>query len=161
MEEMTSFEKLEKAISEKDYISAKSYVVTSMRFDPRFESGISDRMLALLQEQAPEIFEEEKMLNYEDKLTDLSKWDERYYMQILVWFERNFAQSRIAHIKDVGKKVYPPKSSKTKESTHKTQKPHPTQAPKSKKTSPQNILMIAGAVVAVAAAVLLIIKVLK
>lgn len=161
MEELTSLQKLEKAISEKDYISAKSYVVTAMRFDPRFENGTSDRMLSVLEERASDIFEDEKKLSYEERVLDSSKWDERYYMQVLVWFERNFAKTRLTHIKDVGRKVYPAKPTAPKAVPTRSQEPRPTQAPKSKKLLSQNLLLIVGAVAAVVAAVLLIIKLFK
>ena len=161
MEEMTSLQKLEKAISEKDYISAKSYVVTAMRFDPRFENGTSDRMLSVLEERASDIFEEEKKLSYEERVQDPSKWDERYYMQVLVWFERNFAKTRLSHIKDIGRKVYPAKATAPKTGPVKSQEHRPTQAPKSKNLLPQNLVLIVGAIAAVAAAVLLIIKLFK
>ena len=152
---------LKATIQEKDYISAKSCVVSEIRIDPRFEKGVTNSMLQILDEQAPDIFEEEATLSYETKTSDSTQWNERYFAQTLMWFERNFAKSRLVHIKEVGQKVYPAKTATPKVAPAQEQPKRPTQAPKSKKLRPQSIAIAAGAVVAVVAAVLLLIKLLK
>lgn len=167
MQELFSMEKLEKAIAEKDYISAKSYVTTAMRLDTRFESGTCQKMLALLDAHLPEIFEEEEILSGEERRSDPAQWDKGYYVQLIVCFKSNFAKSRLSHIREVGRKVYPapapnpqPKTQPNTQPSGGVRKAPPSKASQTKDNSTKTFLAIAGLLAAVIAVVLLLIKLL-
>ena len=103
----TSFDENDfwKAIQEKDYTSLKINTVSSMLNDPTFARGETDKVLEILDEKVPEIFEDEVKLDYEEH-PDRSAWDKRYFTKLTYWFQENFAKSRVGHIKEVGRAVH-------------------------------------------------------
>ena len=94
-----------KAIEEKDYLSLKVNTVSSMLDDPTFARGETKRVLKILNDKVPEIFETEIKLDYEERL-ERSAWDKRYFTKLTYWFQENFAKSRIPYIKEVGRAVH-------------------------------------------------------
>lgn len=94
-----------KAIEKKDYSCLKICAVCSMLQDPTFERGETERVLAILKEKVPEIFEEEVELDYEER-SERSAWNKRYFTGLVWYFQENFAESRIEYIKEVGKVVH-------------------------------------------------------
>ena len=72
----TSFDENDfwKAIQEKDYTSLKINTVSSMLNDPTFTRGETEKVLEILDDKVPEIFEEEITLDYEERL-ERSAWD--------------------------------------------------------------------------------------
>lgn len=97
-------ERFYKAIEEKDYLRLKTNTVSSMLQDPTFARGETDQVLKILHERVPEIFEQEVQLGREKRL-DKGQWDKEYFISLVTWFEYNFAESRIDHIREVGKVV--------------------------------------------------------
>jgi hypothetical protein len=96
---------LRQAIRDKDYLALKVSTVSTMLDDPTFERGETMKLIQILKEQVPEIFEEEVKLDYEERL-ERSAWDKRYFTKLTYWFQENFAISRIDYIKEVGKVVH-------------------------------------------------------
>ena len=94
-----------KAIEEKDYVSLKVNTVSSMLDDPTFARGETEKVLKILNDKVPEIFETEIKLDYEERL-ERSAWDKRYFTKLTYWFQENFAKSRIPYIKEVGRAVH-------------------------------------------------------
>lgn len=172
-----------KAIEEKDYMNLKVDTVSSMRADPTFARGETMKVLEILDDKVPEIFEDEIWLDYEERL-DRSEWDKRYFTKLTYWFQENFAKSRVAYIKEVGNVVHkdteqkynaslgkystqpakmPTTQAKQTTSSKPTsgaqQKPHvinPTQAPTEKELKFPVVGVIAAAAVLVLVVVLLV-----
>ncbi len=94
-----------KAVEEKDYVCLKVNTVSSMLDDPTFARGETMKVLEILDDKVPEIFEDEIRLDYEERL-DRSAWDKRYFTKLTYWFQENFAKSRVAYIKEVGSVVH-------------------------------------------------------
>lgn len=168
-----------KAIEEKDYVRLKVNTVSSMLNDPTFARGETMKVLEILKEKVPEIFEEEITLDYEERLKP-SEWDKRYFTKLTYWFQENFAESRVEYIKKVGRVVHedtarkydasfnnrpitqtvkqpatparPTTSSKSAGSTQ--QKVNPTQAPTAKKRKVPVVGVIAAAVLVLVAVLL-------
>ena len=93
------------AIRDKDYLALKVSTVSTMLDDPTFERGETKKVVQILKEQVPEIFEDEVTLDYEERL-DKSAWDKRYFTKLTYWFQENFALSRIDYIREVGSVVH-------------------------------------------------------
>lgn len=93
------------AIKDKDYLALKVSTVSTMLDDPTFERGETMKVIQILKEQVPEIFEDEIKLDYEERL-EKSAWDKRYFTKLTYWFQENFAISRINYIKEVGSVVH-------------------------------------------------------
>lgn len=93
------------AIIDKDYLALKVSTVSTMLDDPTFERGETMKVVQILKEQVPEIFEDEVKLDYEERL-EKSAWDKRYFTKLTYWFQENFAISRINYIKEVGNVVH-------------------------------------------------------
>lgn len=89
------------AIRDKDYLALKVSAVSTMLDDPTFERGETMKVVQILKEQVPEIFEDEVKLDYEEHL-EKSAWDKRYFTKLTYWFQENFAISRINYIREVG-----------------------------------------------------------
>lgn len=113
----TSFdeEKFKQAIKEKDYLCLKVNTISTILNDPTFERGETDQVLKILEERVPDIFEEELKLDYEERL-EPGEWDKRYFTKLTYWFQENFAKSRVAYIKKVGKVVHADTAKKYSES---------------------------------------------
>lgn len=146
-----------KAIAEKDMLHLKVNTVSAIRNDPTFERGETTKVLNILEEKVPEIFEPEVLLEYEEHL-DRDKWDKSYFTKLTYWFQENFAKSRINHIKEVGQAVHKDTAKKyaASMSMNKPAGQNPIQAPEKKRKLP-----LGGAIAAVAALVLLVMLLLK
>lgn len=162
-----------KAVDEKDMLHLKVNTVSAMRNDPTFERGETAKLISVLEEKIPEIFENEVQLEFEERL-ERDKWDKGYFTKLTYWFQENFAKSRIDHIKEVGKVVHKDTAQKYAESmsmrkpstgtssrrvqnnTPTSKKENPTHAPEKKGKFP-----LIGVIAAVAALVLLIMLLLK
>lgn len=173
-----------KAVEEKDYVCLKINTVSSMLDDPTFVRGETMKVLEILDDKVPEIFEDEIRLDYEERL-ERSEWDKRYFTKLTYWFQENFAKSRVAYIKEVGSVVHkdtarkydaslnncpttpitqsvkkpvtparPTTPSKLAGSTQ--QKVNPTQAPTAKERKVPVVGVIAAAAVLVLVVVLLV-----
>lgn len=119
------------AIKNKDYTFLKVSTASTMRDDPTFERGETMKALQILQEQVPEIFEDEVKLGYEERL-EKSEWDKRYFTKLTYWFQQNFAISRIDYIREVGKVVHRDTAQQYKQSMEMNK----NKPPVSKRTSP-------------------------
>ena len=82
-----------KAIQEKDYTRLKVNTVSSMLNDPTFERGETEKVLSILDDQVPEIFEKEVKLDYEERL-DRSDWDKEFFTKLKLLSFRSFRKSR-------------------------------------------------------------------
>ena len=104
----TSFDenKFRQAIIDKNYMHLKVNAVSAISYDPTFERGEANNVIEILKKEVPEIFEEYKQEEYEERLSQ-SEWDKRYFSKLTYWFQENFSEERLAHIKEVGKMVYP------------------------------------------------------
>lgn len=156
-----------KAIKEKNYLRLKVNTVSSMLNDPTFARGETEEVLKILDQEVPEIFEDEIWLDYEERL-DRSLWDKRYFTNLTYWFQKNFAKSRIPYIKEVGQAVHQDTARKYAESMkigtspvneNKTTKANtnPTQAPAAKVRK----FPVVGVIAAAAALVLVVVLLIK
>ena len=94
----------------------KGTVMNSIWNDPTFEHGETDRLLEILKQRVPDIFEDEKDMPGEKKIDDPVLWSEDYFAELTYWFRENFALSRIGHIREVGKAVHKKSVEQTPES---------------------------------------------
>lgn len=173
-----------KAVEEKDYLCLKVNTVSSMLDDPTFARGETMKVLEILDEKVPEIFEDEVKLDYEERL-ERSAWDKRYFTKLTYWFQENFAKSRVQYIKEVGNVVHkdtaqkydaslnkrptppvkkastqakPTVTSKSASNTQqKTCSTNPTQAP----TAKERKVPIAGVIAVAAVLVLVVVLLIK
>lgn len=111
------------AIKDKDYLCLKVNTISTMLDDPTFERGETMKVLQILEEQVPEIFEEYVDLSYEERL-DRSEWDKRYFTKLTYWFQENFAKCRVEYIKEVGRVVHKDTARKYAESMGKPNLQH-------------------------------------
>lgn len=93
------------AIRDKDYLALKVSTVSTILDDPTFERGETMKVVQILKEQVPDIFEKEVELDYEERLEE-KMWDKRYFTKLTYWFQENFALTRIDHIREVGRVVH-------------------------------------------------------
>lgn len=155
------------AIRDKDYLALKVSTVSTMLDDPTFERGETMKVIQILKEQVPEIFEDEVKLEYEERL-EKSAWDKRYFTKLTYWFQENFAISRINYIREVGSVVHRDTAQQYNQSISERQKttapratapkasPATPATPKASKKQEENKgnFPVAGAIVAVGALVL-------
>lgn len=142
-----------KAIEEKDFVRLKVNTRSAILNDPTFSGHEVDDVLDVLRERVPEIFEEETTLPYEERL-DQSKWDRPYFTKLTLWFEENFAESRISYIKKVGKEVY-------KDLLKPQENPkNPPKAP-AKKQPPKAWAPLVGIAAGIAALVLIVLALVR
>ncbi len=129
-------DKFWQAIKDKDYLRLKINTVSAMRNDPTFERGEADQVMKILEENIPEIFEEEIHLDYEERL-ERDAWDKRYFTKLTYWFQENFAKSRVSYIKEVGAAVHQDTAQMYRESQNpvKTDTAHPKPAPQTEDRS--------------------------
>lgn len=141
-----------KAIAEKDMLHLKVNTVSAIRNDPTFERGETTKVLNILEEKVPEIFEPEVRLEYEERL-DRDKWNKGYFTKLTYWFQENFAKSRINYIKEVGQTVHKDTAKKysASMSMNNLTDQNPIHAPEKKRKLP-----LWGAIAAAAALVLLV-----
>ena len=103
---MTYDEKeLKKAIENDNQLWIKGIVMNCMWNDPAFEHGETEALLETLKRDIPRIFVPYEKVPSEERL-ERSAWDKDYFIDLTYYFRENFAESRIAHIKEVGKAVY-------------------------------------------------------
>lgn len=172
----TSFneERFWKAINEKDLSRLKINTISAIRNDPTFARDETEKVLYVLDEKVPEIFEDEKDLGYEERL-DSSAWSKAYFTKLTCWFEENFAKSRLEHIKEVGRVVHKDTEQNYKQSiaiktgsrengrvsrnqnSDKRYANRPTKAPGKTKRWP----LIVGGIAAAAALVLIVVLLIK
>lgn len=147
----------EQWLLEKDYSSLKTAVINVIRNDPTFSSGEFDKVIAVLEQRCPEIFDEYQLQNGEEAFDASGKaWSNEYFRSLTFWFRENFALSRKANIEKVGKKLY---GSKTTENFTQPPKLHPKESHPPKK---RNIVpLVLGSIVALVALVAIIVKLLK
>ena len=156
-----------KAIREKDTLYLKVITVNTMRSDPTFVRGEVDKVLKILDEEMPDIYEEYKKFDYEEELAK-KDWDKQYFTKLTYRFQKNFAKSRIPHIKEVGQAVHQDTARKYAESMKigtspvsekKTTKANinPPQAPAAKVQK----FPVVGVIATVAALVLVIVLLVK
>jgi len=93
------------ALKDRDYLRLKINLISAIRNDPTFVRSETPKVLQILEEQVPEIFEEYVRLAYEERL-ERNAWDKRYFVKLTTWLQDNFSKSRIEHIKEVGKAVH-------------------------------------------------------
>ena len=101
-------EDFEKAIREKDCSSLKLIAVNAIRNDPAQRTTEVKEILERFHREIPEIFEQEKALPYEERLPE-AKWDYAYFIKLTYYLQDNFAESRLKHIWEVGRKFAPMK----------------------------------------------------
>lgn len=97
--------KFEQAIKNKDYLKLKEFASYTMLADPTFERGETEKVLEILRDKTPEIFESYDQLDFEERL-EPSAWDKRYFSKLTYWFEENFSLERVEYIKEVGRAVH-------------------------------------------------------
>lgn len=136
----TSFDEkvFRQAIKDKDYLCLKVNTVSSMLDDPTFERGETMKVIQILEDQVPEIFEDYVQFDYEER-RERSAWDKRYFTKLTYWFQENFAKERIAHIREVGKAVHQDTAKQYAKSMAMQDKVRPTAPthPSSKSTAPK------------------------
>jgi len=167
----TSFdeEKFWQAIKDKDKNTLKIDTVSAIRNDPTFSRDEVNEILKTLDENIPEIFEDEITLEYEERLGH-SEWDKAYFSKLTFWFQENFAKSRLQHIKEVGHVVHKDTAEKYAESMAKKNAPqngylgehskkykNPTKA-SGRKVNPK---VVFGGIAAIAALTLIVVLLVK
>ena len=143
-------EDFEKAIREKDCSSLRLITVNAIRNDSAQKSTEVKEMLQRFHRDIPEIFEAEKALPYEERMPE-EKWDYSYFIKLTYFFQENFAESRLKHIWEVGRKITPKPQ---KEAGNKRPL---TQAPLSANTHLKITAAIAGGIFLAGIAVLIIV----
>lgn len=147
----------EQWLSEKDYSSLKTAVINVIENDPTFSTGEFNKVIAVLNQRCPEIFEEYQLQNGEDVFDESGKvWSYDYFITLNFWFRENFALSRRTNIEKVGKKLF---GGKTTENFTQPPKPHPKESHPPKKRN--MVPLVLGSIVALVALVAIIIKLLK
>lgn len=131
------------AIEKKDYVWLKLSVVRTMRTDHTFKSDELEKLISILKKNVPEIFEKEVELEYEERFNQ-EKWDESYFIKLTYWFEKNFSESRIPYIKEVGRAVFEPNNVEEKKFSDNKMKEK-----KNKKSNFSSTRMIAAIVLVV------------
>lgn len=76
-----------------------------MQNDPTFDGDEINKIISILEDKVPEIFEPEIKLEYEERL-DRDKWNHGYFVKLCSYLQENFAKSRIDYIKEVGRYVF-------------------------------------------------------
>lgn len=148
MENFKSFDgkNFQDAIKNKDYTRLKVNVSSAIANDPGFRGDEIERVLDILQEEVPEIFEDYKHLNYEYDL-DRDQWNKGYFDEMTYWLQRNFSKERLEKLKEVGRTISPP--------------PTPTPGPRKSETESwwkRYLPWIVLAVVVIAIVVILILR---
>lgn len=141
-----------KAIEDEDYLHLKINTVSAIRNDPTFERGETDSIIKILKNKVPKIFEKEVHLSFEERL-ERDKWDKGYFTKLTYWFQENFAESRLAYIKEVGQAVHKDTAREYAESMAMKK---PTKAPKPKEKFP-----LIALIAAIAALLLLIVLLVR
>lgn len=93
------------AIRDKDYRSLKVNTVSCILNDPTFERGETEEVLKILHKEVPGIFEEYAKLDFEEQ-AERDRWNKRYFTKLTFCFQENFAEERLAYIKEVGRAVH-------------------------------------------------------
>ena len=162
----TSFDenKFWQAINDKDMSRLKINTVSAIRNDPTFSRSETKQVLDILDEKIPEIFEDEIDLGYEERL-EKNEWNKDYFTKLTYWFQKNFAKSRLEHIKEVGQVVHKDNQQKynrapisqtgTRGSTNRTVNPL-TASGKSKKWP-----LLVGGIAAATTLVLIVVLLIK
>ena len=156
----------EKELSERDYLSLKVDTICAIKNDPTFSNGEVGEIIDNLKSRVPEIFEPERVLEYEHRL-DLSKWDKQYFSFLNSWLQDNFAESRIDYIRQVGRAVYQkPKATIEHKATQPSKagndnREDPLNAPETTKRQALPKTAIAAAAISVLAIVVLLLKLIK
>lgn len=102
-----------KAIENRDFLTLKSYIISSIRYNPQFlplqGASISEAEMALniLRERVKEIFENYKKQDKEIVISDDESvnWSKEYFIEQTFWLGENFCEERIERIKKIGKKI--------------------------------------------------------
>ena len=159
---MTYDEKdLDKAIENDNKLWIKGTVMNCMWNDPAFEHGETEALLETLNKRIPSIFVPYEKVPSEERL-ERSAWDKDYFTDLTYYFRENFAKSRLAHIKEVGKAVY----QKSEKNQAEKENPKSSGAPKKEKTEsikqekPGNF-QLAGMIVAVVILVIVLILLIR
>lgn len=162
----TSFDEknFKEAIKNKDLLTLKINTVSAILNDPTFERGETDKVIRILEEQIPEIFENEVTLDFEERL-EKENWDKRYFSKLTYWLQENFAKTRIEYIKEVGRVVHKDTAEKYNQSMEiqgTNNSVTNTHKKKAKKKPKIRNFIIAGTIVAVIVlAMILIFKALQ
>lgn len=115
MYQFTSFdaEEFDEAITVKNYVKIKSFVVSAIRNNPTFtiipgqnasEIGLA---IAILKERAKEIFEEYEVQDGEHPFNEAEAetWDKDYFNEQSFLLKRNFSKKRMDNLKIIGRKI--------------------------------------------------------
>lgn len=162
MMSMTYDEKdLDKAIENDNKLWIKGTAMNCMWNDPTFEHGETEALLETLKKKLPDIFVPYEKVPSEERL-ERSAWDKDYFTDLTYYFRENFAESRLAHIKEVGKAVYQKPEQKQAEKEN----PKSPVAPKKEKTESTNQekpgnFHLTGMIVAVIVLVIILILLIR
>lgn len=104
------------AIKNEDKIAIKAVLVGIIGTDPTFATTEYEEAIAYIKAKSEKMngsaLNLSEIYNKLDGEYELAKesWDEKYYHMLLVWYQDNYAEKRLNHIKAVGKEVYKNKS---------------------------------------------------
>ncbi len=102
-----SKETFEADVQKKNLLGLRSIVVSIIEFDPAFSSGDYEYVIDRLRKDVPEVFVEYKLLpNEEPFREDENSWNEKYFLDLTFYLQKNFCEERIVNIRKVGQKVY-------------------------------------------------------
>lgn len=97
---------IDSAIERKDLLWLRNTAMNIIWNDPSFASGEIEKFINILKKKIPDIFENEKEMPGEEKIDNPASWNQDYFAILTYWFRENFATSRLAYIKKVGRAVH-------------------------------------------------------
>lgn len=96
-----------KAVQERNLEDIRTYLVSAIDADPRFQSGEFEEKMAFLTQNGvdPTVPYVEDAMEFRK---ECGEWDKPYFFRLTEWLRLNFApEQRLAHIKEVGRAVFP------------------------------------------------------
>lgn len=115
MQEMKYFipnETFDNAIRNKEKGGLKALLIGIIGSDPTFSTTEYDEANAYIKAKSEKIngsvlnLVEPYSKQEDEYIKPQEKWDEEYYLMLLVWYRNNYASERLSNIKAVGKEVY-------------------------------------------------------
>lgn len=96
-----------KAVQEQNLEDIRTYLISAIDADPWFQSGEFEEKMAFLAQQGvdPTVPYVEDAVEFRK---ERGEWDKQYFFHLTEWLRLNFApDQRLAHIREVGKAVFP------------------------------------------------------
>ncbi|MBP8641209.1 MAG: hypothetical protein KBI01_10005 [Oscillospiraceae bacterium] len=146
------------SVNEKDISGIRTSITECIYRDPTFQSGAYEAHMDYVNNNGVTISEPYQMQSNEFVLTE-GEWDDRYFYRLVEWFRLNFApDERIPKLKEVGKRVFVEKATKSKEDN---QNFRPVPGGRRNAMKKPSILAITGATAAAVVVILILIRLIR